>query len=67
MISLGDGPLDRWRPEEVDVLADYQTTFSSPPRVLALAFMSDSDDSCQQASATLAHFRFASRTEEENP
>jgi len=67
MISLGDGPLDRWRPEEVDVLEDYQTTFSSPPRVLALALMSDSDDSCQQASATLAHFRFASRTEEENP
>lgn len=67
MISLGAGPLGSWRSEEVDVLADYQAMFSSPPRVLALALMSDSDDSCQQASATLAHFRFASRTEGEDP
>ncbi len=62
MVSLGRGPLPDWRTEEVDVAADYATLFGrSPPRMLALAVMSDSDNSCGRAVAYFADFAFAAR------
>ncbi len=61
MISRGDGPFGAWRQEEVDVLADYRAYFGEPPRLQAVALMTDSDDSCQEASAYFANVRFVSR------
>ncbi len=59
MISLGKGTLSDWRPEEVNVAADYLTHFGhNPPAVIGLAVMSDSDNSCQEAVAYFADFRF---------
>jgi hypothetical protein len=64
MVSLGAGPLGVWRSEEVDVLADYRARFGAPvPPVVAVAVMSDSDNSCQAAEAYLARFRFGAGTE----
>jgi hypothetical protein len=51
-----------WRREEVNVLEDYRRSFGAPPpSVVALALMSDSDNSCQAAKAYFANFRFMSR------
>jgi hypothetical protein len=59
MVSLGRGPLPAWRREEVDVAADYRRLFGrTAPRFLGVAVMSDSDNTCQQASAYFADFRF---------
>ena len=64
MVSLGAGPLGMWRSEDVDVLADYRTHFGAPvPPVVAVAVMSDSDNSCQAAEAYLARFRFSAGRE----
>ena len=63
MVSLGAGPLGVWRSEEVDVLADYRAHFGGPvPPVVAVAVMSDSDNSCQAAEAYFARFRFGAGT-----
>jgi hypothetical protein len=65
MVSRGAGPLGVWRSEEVDVLADYRARFGAPvPPVVAVAVMSDSDNSCQAAEAYLARFRFGAGTED---
>lgn len=62
MISLGRGPLGEWKDEEVDVLADYERLFGeAPPEPVGLAVMSDSDNSCQKATAYVAAFRFVER------
>ena len=62
MVSLGRGPLPEWRREEVDVAPDYRRLFGrTPPRVLAIAIMSDSDNSCARATAYFADFRFLDR------
>lgn len=62
MVSLGRGPLPAWRTEEVDVAADYRRLFGrTPPRLLAIAIMSDSDNSCERATAYFADFRFLER------
>lgn len=59
MISLGRGPLEEWRTEDVDVAADYARLFGHPPtKLLGLAIMTDSDSSCQRAEAYYAAFRF---------
>jgi hypothetical protein len=61
MVSLGAGPIGLWRSEEVDVLADYRAHFGDPvPPLVAVAVMSDSDNSCQAAAAQFARFRFVS-------
>ena len=62
MISRGDGPLGVWRREQVDVLADHRALLGDPPRVVAVALMSDSDGSCQEATAYFANFRFTSHS-----
>lgn len=59
MISLGRGPLEEWRTEDVDVAADYRRLFGHPPpKLLGVALMTDSDNSCQRAEAYYADFRF---------
>ena len=59
MLSLGQGPLEEWRTEDVDVAADYRRLFGNPPpKLLGLALMTDSDNSCQRAEAYYADFRF---------
>ncbi len=59
MLSLGRGPLEAWRTEDVDVAADYRRLFGHPPpKLLGLALMTDSDNSCQRAEAYYADFRF---------
>lgn len=62
LVSLGDGPLPQWKEEVVDVAADYRSLFSeTPPTLLGVAVMTDSDNSCQQAVAEYADFSFLSR------
>lgn len=59
MIALGSGPLTGWRREDVDVAADYRAFFNTePPPLAGIAFMSDSDNTCQRAVAYVANFRF---------
>jgi hypothetical protein len=64
--SLAEGGLDgtspsTWQSERVDVLADHRRSFGkqSTPRVMAIAIMTDSDNSCQSASAQFAGFAFS--------
>ncbi|UCE86105.1 MAG: DUF3047 domain-containing protein [Deltaproteobacteria bacterium] len=60
MISAGAGPLAQWQWVDVDVAEDHRSLFGSePPAPVALALMSDSDNSCQRAEALFADFRFA--------
>jgi len=62
MVSLGSGLLPQWTTEVVDVAEDYRDLFGhEPPPVLAVALMTDTDNSCQQAVAYYADFRFLSR------
>jgi hypothetical protein len=62
MVSLGSGPLPQWTTEVADVAEDYRDLFGhEPPPVLAVALMTDTDNSCQQAIAYYADFRFLSR------
>jgi len=62
MVSRGKGPLVDWRVEEVDLLADYESLFGAEaPAPLFLAVMTDSDNSCQDAQAFYADFRFLRR------
>jgi len=59
MISLGSGPLPQWTDESVDVAADYRSVFDrDPPSLLAIAFLTDSEDSCQLAIADFGDFSF---------
>jgi hypothetical protein len=59
MISLGSGPLPRWTEESVDVEADYRSLFGrNPPPLLAIAILTDSEDSCQLAIADFGDFSF---------
>lgn len=62
MVSLGPGEVETWRSERVDVRADFTRLFGhAPPQALALALMTDSDNSCQAAEARFADFRFEAR------
>ncbi len=62
MISLGTGPLPKWRRERVDVLRDYAALLGGePPDPLGLAIMTDSDNSCGEAAAWFADFGFSAR------
>ena len=62
MISLGAGLLPDWRREEVDVLRDYEQAFGrEPPDLLALAIMTDADNTCSHAVALFVDFEWAPR------
>jgi hypothetical protein len=62
LISLGSGALPQWTEESVDVVADYTAAFGHVPSpALAIAVMTDTDNTCQQATAYYADFRFLSR------
>ena len=62
MLALESGTATDWKTERVDVVADYEALFQhAPPPLLALALMTDSDNSCQRAVADFGDFRFESR------
>ena len=59
MIALAQGPSTSWRRETVNVVARYRELFRTPiPLLMALAIMSDSDNSCQRTEARFADFKF---------
>jgi hypothetical protein len=59
MVVVATGRSPGWRQEEVDLGARYRALFeSAPPPLLGLAIMSDTDNTCQQATAWFADFRF---------
>lgn len=58
LVSRGHGPLPAWRREEVDPRADYRRLFGDePPEAVAIALMTDTDDTCGHAVAWFADFR----------
>ncbi len=58
LVALRRGESRVWRVENVDLAADYQRLVGEPPMApMAIAVMSDSDDSCQQTTAYFADFR----------
>lgn len=58
MVSMGFGAMADWRTEVADVAADYQALFGeAPPPILAIAVMTDADNTCTSASAYFADFR----------
>jgi hypothetical protein len=62
MVSRGEGALEAWRVEEVDLLADYARLFGvEAPAPLFLALMTDTDDTCGEARASYADFRLLGR------
>ena len=62
MRVLGTGPGGQWQQASVDVPAEYLAAFGREPRnPIGLALMTDSYQSCQQAAARFADFRFAAR------
>ncbi|MEN8184009.1 MAG: DUF3047 domain-containing protein [Myxococcota bacterium] len=59
MVSLGRGPLQEWTEVEVDLQQDHRAIFGSDaPPPLALAVMTDADDSCSRAEAWFADLEF---------
>jgi hypothetical protein len=49
-----------WYNESMDVVATYRESFGvEPPPLLALGVMTDADNSCGQATAGFAEFRFS--------
>lgn len=61
MISMGFGAMPEWRSEMVDVAADYEALFGQPPTpILAIAVMTDADNTCGLASAYFGDFRLLS-------
>jgi hypothetical protein len=67
MIALVRGAKASWRNETVDVAARYAELFGAPaPPLLALAIMSDSDNSCQKTEARFAAFKFTSAPGSDN-
>ena len=57
--ALRTQPVAEWASETVDVAADYAAFFGhEPPPVIAVGLMTDSDDTCQHATAYYADFRF---------
>jgi hypothetical protein len=59
MVVVATGRSPGWRQEEVDLGARYRALFASaPPPLLGLAVMSDTDNTCQKATAWFADFRF---------
>jgi len=62
MISLGPAEPGTWTTEAVDVVADYRRLVGTdPPALMALALMTDADNSCQHAVAYFADFTFVPR------
>jgi hypothetical protein len=62
MLSLGSGTPLPWTTETVDIVHDYVRLFGREPApLLALGIMTDSDNSCQQATAYYADFKFLGR------
>ena len=59
ILALASGAAADWRSEAVNVADTYRRAFEGePPPMLALGIMTDADDSCQNAVARYADFRF---------
>ena len=61
LIAVESGPehVGRWRVEERDVYADYQTLYGSdPPNVVGVAIMTDTDDTREAARAWYGDLEF---------
>ncbi len=68
LISMGRGPLTGWRPEQVDPRADYRRLFGSEPtEAVAVALMTDTDDTCSHAVAWFDDFALAPAAAPEPP
>jgi len=68
MIALAQGATAAWRTETIDVMEHYRRHFGSPVgELMGLAVMTDSDNSCQAASASFADFTFSARPAVQNP
>ncbi len=64
VVVLRSGRSGEWKSEVVDVAADHRRLIGEPnPSPLALALMSDSDNTCQRARAYFADFRFLGAAE----
>ena len=62
MVVQASGAGDGWRQERADIPLWYERSFDRPPPpVLALALMSDSDDTCQDATAVFSDLQFVPR------
>jgi len=64
MLALRSGEADgeQFFQEQVDLVAEHRRAFGDArPEPMALAVMTDSDDSCSRASAEFADFRLAAR------
>jgi hypothetical protein len=59
IVSLGPAPAGEWRVAQVDVAADFARFFGPRrPALQAVAVMADTDQTCSQATAAFADFRF---------
>lgn len=59
VVRVGLDPLGKWIEERRNVLADYRAAFGEdPPRVSALAIMTDTDNTDEMALAYYADLRF---------
>ena len=66
MISMGRAESGAWRSHQVDLVRDYRERFGAPaPEPLALAIMTDADNSCSEAGALFASFELLPRVEGE--
>jgi hypothetical protein len=60
MIVKRSGVADGWAEEAADLRADYAAAFGqAPPPLLALAVMSDADNTCQKSKAYFMEFQFS--------
>jgi len=62
LISRGHGPSSGWESESVDLAADYRRHWQAePPSPVALAVLTDADNTCARAVAEYRGFRLRER------
>lgn len=63
ILRNGDAPTGEWVSEHVDVAADYERIFGTPPPpIRQLALSADSDDTGGQSRAAIAELMFGARS-----
>ncbi len=64
LISRGMGASSDWRSERVDVREDYRRHWKAePPPIVGIAILTDADNTCGEAIAYYADFRFLATDE----
>lgn len=64
LISRGRGRTSDWRSERANVLEDYRRYWGAePPAIAGIGVLTDTDNTCGQAVAGYADFRFVSEEE----